>query len=150
LAQVAGFISESRPVSNRNGGRHQIGIPGRIESEFAKTILEPCPNCVFVLSAQAGYFLHRIAVMNFDQPIIGVALSHWVRSRLCRSRFLRLADARLHPSVQVRRRIDRGPARLSEDRSTAHDGKLCEPSRRAWQAPGFADMSSRISAAKVF
>ena len=35
MAQVAGFISESRPVSNRNSGRHQIGIPGRIESEFA-------------------------------------------------------------------------------------------------------------------
>jgi hypothetical protein len=33
--QVAGFISEWRPASNRNGGRDQIGIPGRIESEFA-------------------------------------------------------------------------------------------------------------------
>jgi uncharacterized protein len=32
---VAGFISEWRPGSNRNGGRHQIGIPGRIASEFA-------------------------------------------------------------------------------------------------------------------
>jgi hypothetical protein len=32
---VAGFISESWPGSNRNGGRHQIGIPGRIASEFA-------------------------------------------------------------------------------------------------------------------
>jgi DNA-binding MarR family transcriptional regulator len=33
---VAGFISESWPGSNRNGGRHQIGIPGRIASEFAR------------------------------------------------------------------------------------------------------------------
>jgi len=32
---VAGFISEWWPASNRNGGRLQIGIPGRIESEFA-------------------------------------------------------------------------------------------------------------------
>jgi hypothetical protein len=32
---VAGFISEWWPTSNRNGGRHQIGIPGRIASEFA-------------------------------------------------------------------------------------------------------------------
>ena len=32
---MAGFISEWWPTSNRNGGRHQIGIPGRIESEFA-------------------------------------------------------------------------------------------------------------------
>jgi putative DNA methylase len=32
---VAGFISEWWPESNRNGGRHQIGIPGRIASEFA-------------------------------------------------------------------------------------------------------------------
>jgi hypothetical protein len=29
-AQVAGFIPEWRPVSNRNGGRLQIGIPGRL------------------------------------------------------------------------------------------------------------------------
>jgi len=34
-AQVAGFISEWWPESNRNGGRHQIGMPGRIASEFA-------------------------------------------------------------------------------------------------------------------
>ena len=31
----AGFISEWWPASNRNAGRHQIGIGGRIESEFA-------------------------------------------------------------------------------------------------------------------
>jgi transposase len=35
---VAGFISEWWPESNRNGGRHQIGIPGRIASEFARKI----------------------------------------------------------------------------------------------------------------
>jgi len=34
-AQVAGFISERWPASNRNPGRLQIGISGRIESEFA-------------------------------------------------------------------------------------------------------------------
>jgi hypothetical protein len=32
---VAGFISEWWPASNRNGGRLQIGIGGRIASEFA-------------------------------------------------------------------------------------------------------------------
>jgi hypothetical protein len=31
---VAGFISESWPTSNRNGGRLQIGSGGRIASEF--------------------------------------------------------------------------------------------------------------------
>jgi hypothetical protein len=36
---VAGFISEWWPTSNRNGGRHQIGIPGRIESEFARGVI---------------------------------------------------------------------------------------------------------------
>ena len=35
---MAGFISEWWPESNRNGGRHQIGIPGRIASEFAAKI----------------------------------------------------------------------------------------------------------------
>src|SRR6202451_4136829 len=34
-ARVAGFISEWWPASNRNGGRLQIGIGGRIASEFA-------------------------------------------------------------------------------------------------------------------
>ena len=34
-AQVAGFISEWWPASNRNPGRLQIGISGRIELEFA-------------------------------------------------------------------------------------------------------------------
>ncbi len=33
---MAGFISEWWPGSNRNGGRHQIGIPGRNASEFAR------------------------------------------------------------------------------------------------------------------
>src|SRR5260370_38238019 len=41
--QVAGFISEWRPASNRNGGRDQIGIPGRIESEFAEAPPSRCP-----------------------------------------------------------------------------------------------------------
>src|SRR4029077_8243195 len=35
-----GFISEWWPESNRNGGRHQIGIPGRIASEFAQVFIE--------------------------------------------------------------------------------------------------------------
>ena len=38
---MAGFISEWWPGSNRNGGRHQIGIPGRIASEFAREVLDP-------------------------------------------------------------------------------------------------------------
>ena len=36
-AQVAGFISEWWPASNRNPGRLQIGISGRIKSEFARS-----------------------------------------------------------------------------------------------------------------
>ena len=40
-AQVAGFISEWWPASFRYGGRHQIGIGGRIASEFApKTFVD--------------------------------------------------------------------------------------------------------------
>jgi len=35
-AQVAGFISEWWPASNRYGGRDQVGISGRIESEIAQ------------------------------------------------------------------------------------------------------------------
>jgi hypothetical protein len=32
-SQVAGIKSEWWPASNRNGDRHQIGIPGRLPSE---------------------------------------------------------------------------------------------------------------------
>jgi hypothetical protein len=38
---VAGFISEWWPTSNRNGGRLQIGIGGRIASEFAVDLRNP-------------------------------------------------------------------------------------------------------------
>jgi hypothetical protein len=58
---VAGFISEWWPESNRNGGRHQIGIPGRIASEFAESPLvaayfavTDCPDddgCLWGLSS---------------------------------------------------------------------------------------------------
>jgi hypothetical protein len=37
-AQVAGFISEWWPASNQNRGRIEIGISGRIESEFAHAL----------------------------------------------------------------------------------------------------------------
>jgi hypothetical protein len=43
-AQVAGFISEWWPASNRKPGRLEIGSTGRIESEFALPLvfaLEP-------------------------------------------------------------------------------------------------------------
>jgi hypothetical protein len=40
-AQVAGFISEWWPASNRNPGRLQIGISGRIESEFLRFQIGP-------------------------------------------------------------------------------------------------------------
>ena len=35
FGRVAAFKSESWPASFRNGGRHQIGMPGRNASEFA-------------------------------------------------------------------------------------------------------------------
>jgi hypothetical protein len=35
---VAGIKSEWWPASNRNGGRHQIGIPGRLPSESARFV----------------------------------------------------------------------------------------------------------------
>jgi hypothetical protein len=37
---AAGFISEWWPASNRNGGRLQIGKPGRHKSESANKPLE--------------------------------------------------------------------------------------------------------------
>ena len=40
---LAGFKSERWPASFRNGGRHQIGMPGRNASEFADS------TCFFVL-----------------------------------------------------------------------------------------------------
>jgi hypothetical protein len=39
FGRVAAFKSEPWPASFRNGGRHQIGMPGRNASEFAVRIL---------------------------------------------------------------------------------------------------------------
>ena len=36
FGRVAAFKSEPWPASFRNGGRHQIGMPGRNASEFAR------------------------------------------------------------------------------------------------------------------
>src|ERR1700722_12817355 len=54
-ARVAGFISEWRPASNRNGGRLQFGIGGRIASEFAWAA-KNAPNVVIAIdfSTAAG------------------------------------------------------------------------------------------------
>jgi hypothetical protein len=60
---VAGFISEWWPESNRNGGRHQIGIPGRIASEFAPVDLiawTPRLNCT-------ASWLGRVALLGEDE-----------------------------------------------------------------------------------
>jgi hypothetical protein len=59
---VAGFISEWWPESNRNGGRHQIGIPGRIASEFA-SIRDVAQTSQM---RKKRTFLHRVA--NWSDP----------------------------------------------------------------------------------
>ena len=48
---MAGFIPEWWPASNRNGGRHQIGIPGRFASDFAFIIAQPQIGPLGLLSA---------------------------------------------------------------------------------------------------
>jgi hypothetical protein len=57
---VAGFSSESWPASNRNGGRHQIGIPGRIASEFALETVMDASNAPSrdLVSGDFGTLLH--------------------------------------------------------------------------------------------
>ena len=61
---MAGFISEWWPESNRNGGRHQIGIPGRIASEFAVLLYT-----VFVAPmSYSGLFYLSVARIHFYVP----------------------------------------------------------------------------------
>ena len=94
---MAGFISEWWPASNRNGGRHQIGIGGRIASEFA-------PAVVRNLAAQIGVgvevlenyewtgrtgrrhrrlVLDRLAVTSFDKRA-EARLRTWLSDELLR------------------------------------------------------------------
>src|SRR5271165_6821318 len=58
-AQVAGFISEWWPGSNRNGGRHQIGMPGRIASEFAVELTAPMLTVTDETRPSGDLFLER-------------------------------------------------------------------------------------------
>jgi flagellar basal body rod protein FlgG len=72
-SQVAGFISEWWPASNRNGGRNEIGIPGRLASEFAQQIgqltISTFPNDAG-LEALGGNLFRETAASG--QPIAGV------------------------------------------------------------------------------
>jgi len=54
FGRVAAFKSEPRPASFRNGGRHQIGMPGRNASEFAPGVPGLVPNPRFARRDPAG------------------------------------------------------------------------------------------------
>ena len=71
---MAGFISEWWPASNRNGGRLQIGIGGRIASEFAAIHREPARRwTVAALALEVGMsrsgFAARFGQLVGDGPI---------------------------------------------------------------------------------
>jgi hypothetical protein len=61
---VAGFISEWWPASNRNPGRLQIGIPGRLASEFASAFHKT--EALFCASP-----LPALAIANPGKNIVG-------------------------------------------------------------------------------
>jgi hypothetical protein len=60
--QVAGFSSEWWPASSRNAGRHQIGIPGRIASEFAYPDLESLEAHVLAFITAYNFSKHLKAL----------------------------------------------------------------------------------------
>jgi hypothetical protein len=53
FGRVAAFKSEPWPASFRNGGRHQIGMPGRNASEFAGL----SSKVVFGVSIALNFFI---------------------------------------------------------------------------------------------
>jgi hypothetical protein len=77
---VAGFISEWWPASNRNGGRLQIGIGGRIASEFARKGVPAQDDYLFLpemanrdsaLDALATQFTALLEMTNLRQDAEG-------------------------------------------------------------------------------
>jgi len=63
---MAGFISEWWPASNRNGGRDEIGIPGRLASEFAAGIAaQAAPTLLGLMPGVAAVFLLIGGVLSF-------------------------------------------------------------------------------------
>ncbi|MBB4201172.1 transposase [Rhodoblastus sphagnicola] len=75
-AQVAGFMSEWWPASNRNPGRLQIGISGRIESEFALLpFLSAQPPCLVVMEACGSphHWGREIQALGHDVRLIAPA-----------------------------------------------------------------------------
>jgi hypothetical protein len=78
-AQVAGFTSEWWPASNRNPGRLQIGISGRIESEFAAIVAK------FLNSGQVSLFEGPKNLIHIGQP---VEISGWESTMAMLSKLL--------------------------------------------------------------
>ena len=77
---MAGFISEWWPASNRNAGRLQFGIGGRIASEFAayiaslraraiQPVIPPKANCKNKRDCDFALYRERNLVERFFQFI---------------------------------------------------------------------------------
>ena len=72
---MAGFISERWPASNRNGGRHQIGIGGRIASEFAPiTIGLVALSAHFLINLPPGGAILLAAMLSPTDPVLAAGV----------------------------------------------------------------------------
>ncbi|MGJ0535131.1 AAA family ATPase [Methylocystis sp.] len=84
---MAGFISEWWPASNRNGGRNEIGIPGRLASEFAfgiaEAVAEAFPGSRLEIFQQSGRLEIGLQTGNLNRPLHASELSDGTLRYLC-------------------------------------------------------------------
>ena len=119
------FISEWWPGSNRNGGRHQIGIPGRIASEFASNGSWRVDETYVRVKGRWTY-LYR-AVDSRGQTIDFLLSAQ--RDTAAAKRFFRKAVTQPHTVNPRTITVDKNPAYPKAVAEMKRDGELSRRSR---------------------
>jgi hypothetical protein len=98
---VAGFISEWWPTSNRKHGRLQIGIGGRIESEFAKNMNKPVNLTLAAAEAVYAAAKAKTNAALLDRFIFEKRAARSFRSYKRAIEYRRWSTANYHKAVEA-------------------------------------------------
>ena len=117
FGRVAAFKSEPWPASFRNGGRHQIGMPGRNASEFAA----PRANAEYVRQSRIDP-TPRICPLLSENTLQGTG-THRTSGRQART--LQAYRTSMREDGAELRLVRRACSRLHLDQIRPHDLARC-------------------------